>query len=168
MDLIDAFKPKTFYETLIKSIRNYSNWRYYKKVMQRLLTNGSLKQNGMRMDLRHRAYYVLNLEPETLMMGQEVLELEKSRVYESLGKKKALFEDSGLAELIEATTERKKSDEYYGYLIQIKYRSMSTISDLLYIIVWAIGASIVTYFLIKLSLDYESIFVWFNNLMNAK
>jgi len=136
--------------------------------MKRLFADGSLKTNGMRLDKRNRAYYVLNLEPETLMMGEEVLELEKSRVYESLLKKKPLFEKAGIGELIEAETERIKNEDYYAYLIQIKYRPIATLWNVIYIAAWAIAAGFIAYALIRIGFEYQSIFDWISSAMTSK
>lgn len=198
MTILEALKPKTFYESLSQVIRNYSNWVFYKKTMVRLFENGTLKQYGLRLDSqkivtpavvntftnnvkkpaktsrgmfsrpKYRAYYVLNLEPETLMMGSEVLELEKSRIYESLLKKKVMFEDAGLGELIEAKTDRIKTDDFYAYLIQIKYRSTAAFSDVAYILLWAVSVVTLTYFVIHWSIAYKAIFAWILSTMTAK
>jgi hypothetical protein len=168
MTLRDIINPKIFYGILTKVFRNFANWRFYKKQMQHLLADGSLKQNGMRLDRRNRAYYVLNLEPETLMMGEEVLELEKSRVYESLGRKKPMFEKADLGELIEAKTERIKNDNYYAYLIQIKYLPSATFWNVIYVILWVSVLSTIIYFLTKAALNYEVIFAWLSSVMTAK
>ncbi len=198
MTILEALKPKTFYESLSRVIRNYANLLFYRKTMVRLLENGTLKQYGLRLDTqkivtppvvdtftnrvkkpaktsrgmfsrpKYRAYYVLNLEPETLMMGSEVLELEKSRIYESLLKKKVMFEDAGLGELIEAKTDRIKTDDFYAYLIQIKYRSTSTFSDVVYVLLWAASVITLTYFIIHWAIAYKAIFAWISSIMTAK
>lgn len=168
MTLLEALKPRTFYETCKQIFRNFANRRFYAKQMKRLFADGSLKTNGMRLDKRNRAYYVLNLEPETLMMGEEVLELEKSRVYESLLKKKPLFEKAGIGELIEAETERIKNADYYAYLIQIKYRPITTMANILYTIAWVTAAGFLAYALIRIGFEYQSIFDWINNTMTSK
>jgi hypothetical protein len=168
MTLLEALKPRTFYETLTKVLRNFANRKFYQKQLKILLVDGSLKTNGMRLDKRYRAYYVLNLEPETLMMGEEVLDLEKSRVYESLSKKKPLFEKAGLGEIIEAQTERIKNADYYAYLIQIKYRPIATIWDVLYVMTWGAVAGFALYFLIRLGFNYQSIADWISNTMTSK
>lgn len=168
MTLLESIKPKTFYKTLIRVFRNFSNRNFYNKQMNRLLADGSLKQQGMRLDRRNRAYYVLNLEPETLMMGEEVLELERSRVYESIARKKPLFEKAELGELIEAKTERIKTSDYYAYLIQIKYRPIATIGSVIYLIIWLLVACAILYWLVQLALSYETIIAWFSSVMTAK
>ena len=168
MTLFEAIKPKTFYLNTLRVFRSLINWRFYKKTMRTLVKNGSLKLNGMRLDKRYRAYYVLNLEPEILMMGAEALELERSRVYESLVMKKLVFEKAGLGELIEATTDRIKSADHYAYLIQIKYRPIVNIWDVIYSTVWLTAAGIASYYLIQVGARYQEIFDWINNAMTAK
>jgi len=168
MTLLEALKPRTFYETCVQVFRNFANRRFYTKQMKRLFADGSLKTNGMRIDKRNRAYYVLNLEPETLMMGDETIDLEKSRVYESLLKKKPLFEKAGIGELIEAETERIKNEDYYAYLIQIKYRPIATLWNIIYIAAWAAVAGLLAYLLIRIGFEYQSIFDWISNAMTSK
>lgn len=134
--LIDFLNPLLFWKVLKKVLINIKNRRYYVQQMQKLAEDGTLKQMGMRLDLRSRAYYILNLEPETLMMGSEVLDLERSRVLESINLRKAVFEKADLVELIEVETQRIKNEDYYAYLIQVKYRPSSTYWNLAHAISW--------------------------------
>ena len=168
MGLLNLLNPKTFYETFLQIVKNISNRNFYRKTMKTLEKNGSLKQLGMRLDMRGRAYYVLNLEPETLMMGMETLELEKSRVLESISLKKSTFEKAGLAELIEAQTDRIKTEEYYAYLIQIKYRKIANWLDLVYVITWAAIASFLIYWIVQGALNYQAIATAIDNLLHQK
>ena len=168
MGLLNLLNPKTFYETFLQIVKNISNRNFYRKTMKTLEKNGSLKQLGMRLDMRGRAYYVLNLEPETLMMGVETLELEKSRVLESISLKKSTFETAGLAELIEAQTDRIKTEEYYAYLIQIKYRKIANWLDSVYVITWAAIASFLIYWIVQGALNYQAIATVIDNLLHQK
>ena len=168
MGLLNLLNPKTFYETFLQIVKNISNRNFYRKTMKTLEKNGSLKQLGMRLDMRGRAYYVLNLEPETLMMGVETLELEKSRVLESISLKKSTFETAGLAELIEAQTDRIKTEEYYAYLIQIKYRKIANWLDSVYVITWASIASFLIYWIVQGALNYQAIATVIDNLLHQK
>ena len=127
-----------------------------------------LKQAGLRLDLRARAYYVLNIEPELLMMGQDTLELEKSRVFESLTKKKELFENHNLTELIEAKTDRIKTSDYYAYLIQIKYRPMATFSNHIYVLSWLTCLTFIAYWIYLGFLNYNEIQTGLGDLLNKK
>ena len=130
--------------------------------------SGILKQTGLRLDRRARAYYVLNIEPELLMMGQDTLDLEKSRVFESLAKKKELFETHNLTELIEAKTDRIKTSEYYAYLIQIKYRPMATVSNHVYVLSWLTCLTFIAYWIYLGFLNYNEIQTGLGDLLNKK
>ena len=136
--------------------------------MSAINKTGVLKQTGLRLDRRARAYYVLNIEPELLMMGQDTLELEKSRVFESLAKKKELFETHNLTELIEAKTDRIKTSEYYAYLIQIKYRPMATVSNHVYVLSWLTCLTFIAYWIYLGFLNYNEIQTGLGDLLNKK
>lgn len=168
MGIRDALHPKMFRDTLSMVYRNFSNWLFYRKTIRRLNADGSLKQNGMRLDKRYRSYYVLNLEPEILMMGEETINLEKSRVFESIARKKPLFEEAGLGEIIEAKTERIKNDNYYAYLVQIKFRPIATFGNLVFVIFWLAAIGVFSYFALLGALQYEEIIDWVSKAVTAK
>jgi hypothetical protein len=149
MTIFEFLSPVDFWQSLRKTVINVKNWNFYVKCMRRLKEDGSLAQMGMRLDMRSRAYYILNLEPETLMMGSEVLELEKSRVLESIAIKKGIFEKAGLFELIEVKTERIKNENHYGYLIQVKYLPSANASDWFHVVSWVSLFAICSNYLIS-------------------
>ena len=164
----DFINPFTFYETAVIIIKNLKNFIFYRTKMSAINKTGVLKQTGLRLDRRARAYYVLNIEPELLMMGQDTLELEKSRVFESLAKKKELFETHNLTELIEAKTDRIKTSEYYAYLIQIKYRPMATVSNHVYVLSWLTCLTFIAYWIYLGFLNYNEIQTGLGDLLNKK
>ena len=164
----DFINPFTFYETVVIIIKNLKNFIFYRTKMSAINKTGVLKQTGLRLDRRARAYYVLNIEPELLMMGQDTLELEKSRVFESLAKKKELFETHNLTELIEAKTDRIKTSEYYAYLIQIKYRPMATVSNHIYVLSWLTCLTFIAYWIYLGFLNYNEIQTGLGDLLNKK
>ena len=164
----DFINPFTFYETVVVIIKNLKNFIFYRTKMSAINKTGVLKQTGLRLDRRARAYYVLNIEPELLMMGQDTLELEKSRVFESLAKKKELFETHNLTELIEAKTDRIKTSEYYAYLIQIKYRPMATVSNHVYVLSWLTCLTFIAYWIYLGFLNYNEIQTGLGDLLNKK
>ena len=164
----DFINPFTFYETAAIIIKNLKNFIFYRTKMSAINKTGVLKQTGLRLDRRARAYYVLNIEPELLMMGQDTLELEKSRVFESLAKKKELFETHNLTELIEAKTDRIKTSEYYAYLIQIKYRPMATVSNHVYVLSWLTCLTFIAYWIYLGFLNYNEIQTGLGDLLNKK
>ena len=164
----DFINPVTFYETLVIIVKNLKNFIFYRTKMASINKTNVLKQAGLGLDLRARAYYVLNIEPELLMMGQDTLELEKSRVFESLAKKKELFETHNLTELIEAKTDRIKTSEYYAYLIQIKYRPMATVSNHVYVLSWLTCLTVIAYWIYLGFLNYNEIQTGLGDLLNKK
>ena len=164
----DFINPFTFYETAAIIIKNLKNFIFYRTKMSAINKTGVLKQTGLRLDRRARAYYVLNIEPELLMMGQDTLELEKSRVFESLAKKKELFETHNLTELIEAKTDRIKTSEYYAYLIQIKYRPMATVSNHVYVLSWLTCLTVIAYWIYLGFLNYNELQTGLGDLLNKK
>ena len=164
----DFINPFTFYETVVIIIKNLKNFIFYRTKMSDINKSGVLKQTGLRLDRRARAYYVLNIEPELLMMGQDTLELEKSRVFESLAKKKELFETHNLTELIEAKTDRIKTSEYYAYLIQIKYRPMASVSNHVYVLSWLTCLTFIAYWIYLGFLNYNEIQTGLGDVLNKK
>jgi hypothetical protein len=164
----DFINPFTFYETAVIIIKNLKNFIFYRTKMSDINKSGILKQTGLRLDRRARAYYVLNIEPELLMMGQDTLDLEKSKVFESLAKKKELFETHNLTELIEAKTDRIKTSEYYAYLIQIKYRPMATVSNHVYVLSWLTCLTFIAYWIYLGFLNYNEIQTGLGDLLNKK
>ena len=164
----DFINPVTFYETMVIIVKNLKNFIFYRTKMASINKTNVLKQAGLRLDLRARAYYVLNIEPELLMMGQDTPELEKSRVFESLTKKKELFENHNLTELIEAKTDRIKTSDYYAYLIQIKYRPMATFSNHIYVLSWLTCLGFIAYWIYLGFLNYNEIQTGLGDLLNKK
>ena len=164
----DFINPVTFYETMVIIVKNLKNFIFYRTKMSAINKTNVLKKAGLRLDLRARAYYVLNIEPELLMMGQDTLELEKSRVFESLAKKKELFENHNLTELIEAKTDRIKTSEYYAYLIQIKYRPMATFSNHIYVLSWLTCLTFIAYWIYLGFLNYNEIQTGLGDFINRK
>jgi hypothetical protein len=154
MTFLEFLSPVTAWRTLGQIVRNEINHRFYNKKMKELEKNGSLNQFGMRLDMRNRAYYIINLEPETLLMGSEVLELEKSRVLESINLRKPMFSNMELTELIEAKTERIKTEDHYAYLVQIKYRPLAKVQDHVYFFVWLGLAGTALYYAISMALTF--------------
>jgi hypothetical protein len=154
MTLLQFLNPVTVWQTATQIFRNERNHRFYNKKMRELDATGALAQFGMRLDMRNRAYYVINLEPETLLMGSEVLELEKSRVLESISLRKPVFTNADLAEIIEVKTERIKTEDHYAYLVQVKYRPLAKIQDHVYLFTWLGLAGFAAYHLTNLAASF--------------
>jgi hypothetical protein len=158
MTVFEFLSPIIFWAKLKKIVISVKNWNFYVKTMRVLNENGTLKQMGMRLDLRSRAYYILNLEPETLMMGTEVLDLERSRVLESINLREPTFQNAGLIELIEVKTDRIKTDDYYAYLIQVKYRPAANRWEWFHVVSWLSIAFAICAYSIKYQFMIRAVF----------
>lgn len=165
MTLLEFLNPNIFWKSLTLIVKNIRNRNFYINQMLTLDRNGSLAQVGMRLDMRRRAYYVLNLEPEALMMGTEVMELERSRVLESINSRKLIFETAELTELIEAKTERIKTKDYYAYLIQIKYRPIAGFGNWAHVLAWLNLATVATVYLIRAVCYRAEIVEWIKSIV---
>jgi hypothetical protein len=101
----------------------------------------------MRYDWLRRVYFVINLLPETLLAGTDTDLLERSRVTEAIAERNQVFMKDGLLELAVADYRRIKDTDYYGYVIWIKYRSVSSFSDWAHVALWlsALGIAAVNY-----------------------
>jgi hypothetical protein len=136
MGLISYFNPIKAYQSASSLIKDVRNYLYYKNKVQKMVEQGLLSQLKARTDWFNRIYYVVNLEPETLLATGDIIDLEKSRVFDSVAKVQGRFADSNLVEIVEITTKRIKNDEYYAYLVIIKYRIISELTDLIRLIVF--------------------------------
>lgn len=147
MNLLSLFNPETAYSRVSAVIKDIRNYIFYREQIKKIEASGILAMNRMRVDWLKRVYYVVNLEPETLMAADAV-ELEKSRVFESVSKIQTTLMDHNLFEIIEVSTKRIKTQDYYAYLIWVKYKSSTTWAKRLSLI-WY---SVVIFFLVKLGL----------------
>ena len=130
---LNPMKAISSAKTLAKDISNYV---FYRRQVKKMNDQGLFKNVNGRVDALRRVYYVLNLEPETLLATGDLIDLEKSRVFESISKVQGRFADYNLVEIVEVSSERIKSDEYYAYLILIKYDSQFRVKDIFRVISW--------------------------------
>jgi hypothetical protein len=106
-----------------------------------------------------RVYFVINLLPETLLAGSDVDLLERSRVTEAIADRNQVFMKDGLLEIIEADYKRIKTEEYYAYVVWIRYRWSSTITVWLKSILWLVLA-------VSLVINYQAIWHSANSIWN--
>lgn len=144
MKLLNFFSPSEIYETFSTLIKDVSNYSYYRKQISAMTKKGIFSRNKMRTDVLKRVYYVVNLQPETLM-SIDYAELERSRIFESVYQIQNELMNHNLMEIIEIKSERIKDTDYYAYLVWIKYRKSVTYKEVLSVI--AYGA--IAYYLVK-------------------
>lgn len=168
MGLLNFLHPVTAYENLVSVIKDISNYSFYRKQVETVEKRGFFKTMKMRVDWLKRIYYIVNLEPETLLAGPEVTELEKSRVFDSLALVKGVVSEYNLSEIINISTKRIKTDEVYAYLVWIKYKIATTKGKVFQLITW----SVLAVYLIKLLFygynHIGQIIAYINQIITAK
>lgn len=138
MGILNFLNPVSAFNSAKSLIKDLSNYLFYRKQIKKMSSQNLFSDLKARTDLLKRVYYVLNLEPETLLATGDLADLEKSRVFESVSKIQGRFADHNLVEIINVSSTRIKTTEYYAFLILIKYDSQFKLSNLLKVIVWAI------------------------------
>ena len=146
MGLFSFLKPRAVFESAQSLYKDISNYLFYSKQIKKLKQEGVFRDLKMRVDWVKRVYYVINLEPETMLATGDIMDLEKSRVYESVSKYQGKFAELNLTEIVDINTKRIKNSDFYAYLVTIKYKVMSSRSDL-WNVIWS---SVVIYYLVKL------------------
>lgn len=142
-NLINPIELINSVRTLTKDITNYL---FYRKQIKAIDSAGIFRTKRMRTDVLCRVYYVVNLEPELQLATGDLIDLEKSRVFESVSKVQGILADYNLIEIIDVSSKRIKDDTYYAYLVTIKYRVETVFSD----IVRVVMLGLITYCLVHL------------------
>lgn len=148
--LLKLINPIVVFGKAVVCFKEVANYRFYRRKIKELNKSGMLKDKGMRTDWLRRVYFVINLQPETLLAGSDTEMLERSRVTEAIAERNQIFTKDGLLEIVQADYRRIKDNDYYAYLIWIKYRTISTLSDWAHVIVWfaALGIAAMNYHVI--------------------
>ena len=166
MWLLKLINPIVVFGKAVTCFKEVANYRFYRRKIKELDKSGLLKEKGMRSDLLRRVYFVINLQPETLLAGSDTEMLERSRVTEAIAERNQIFTKDGLLEIVQADYRRIKDDNYYAYLIWIKYRTISKLSDWAHIIIWlaAVGIAFVNYHIILEAVWYlKDLYFQINN-----
>jgi hypothetical protein len=160
MKLLNFINPVIAFNSAKDIIKDLNNYVFYRKQIKKMETQNFFKDLNARTDLLRRVYYVLNLEPETLLATGDLADLEKSRVFESVSKIQGRFADHNLVEIINVSSTRIKTDEYYAFLILIKYDSKFKFSNLLRVLGFALiayfGITYISYLVNNISQIQES------------
>lgn len=130
MGLLNFINPIEAFSSLKLIIKDLSNYFFYRKQIKKMNEQKLFDVVGGRVDWLRRVYYVINLEPETLLATGDIIDLEKSRVYESISKIQGRFADYNLVEIVDVTSKRIKDPDFYAYVVLIKYDMSATFKDL--------------------------------------
>ena len=130
MGLLNLINPIEAIESVRTIVKDITNYWFYRKQIKAIDAAGIFRAKRMRTDRLCRVYYVVNLEPELQLATGDLIDLEKSRVFESVSKIQGIFSDRNLIEIVDVSSKRIKDDDYYAYLVTIKYRVETSFSDI--------------------------------------
>lgn len=130
MGLLNLLNPIEAIDAVRTIVKDLTNYRFYRKQIKAIEDAGIFRTKKMRVDWLCRVYYVVNLEPELQLATGDLIDLEKSRVFDSVSKIQGIFADRNLTEIVDVSSKRIKDDNYYAYLVTIKYRVDTVLSDI--------------------------------------
>lgn len=168
MGILNFLNPISAFSSLKKLVKDFSNYLFYRKQIKKMNDQKLFDVVGGRVDWLRRVYYVINLEPETLLATGDLIDLEKSRVYESISKIQGRFADYNLVEIVEVTSKRIKDAEFYAYVVLIKYNSSSKFKDLLKVSVFGTACYFATIYGIELFNNFDAVVAAITNALTAK
>lgn len=122
MGLLNLINPVEGVQSIKRLAQDIINYRFYRKQIRSIEAAGFFKPKKMRVDYLCRVYYVVNLEPELQLATGDLIDLEKSRVFESVAKLQGIFADRNLVEIVDVSSKRIKNEDYYAYLVTVKYK----------------------------------------------
>jgi hypothetical protein len=146
MGLLNLINPIEAFNSARTVLKDLTNYWFYRKQIKAINEAGIFRTKKMRVDSLCRVYYVVNLEPELQLATGDLIDLEKSRVFESVSKVQGIFADHNLIEIVDVSSKRIKDDDYYAYLVTIKYRVESELSDLVKTVI----LGVMVYYLVHL------------------
>lgn len=168
MGLLNLINPLEGIRSLKALVKDVMNYRFYRKQIKSIDDAGFFKPKKMRTDWLRRVYYVVNLEPELQLATGDLIDLEKSRVFDSVSKIQGIFADRNLTEIVKVSSKRIKSDEYYAYLVTIEYQIESEWLDLIKTSILGAICYYSVHFGIMVSENWEALNYSISHLLNSK
>jgi len=114
--------PVVVFKTLQDNITDLLNAEKYKKIILELRKDGKIKAIGFSVDSSGNLYLGIDLNPELLLysdVSQESVELKM--ISEKMKKYTEFLTKEGILDAVRVDYDRVKTEEYYGYVLQIRY-----------------------------------------------
>lgn len=146
--------PLKVYKSLTESLEELKNHSKYKKIIFELAAEGKLETIGFSVDNRANLYLGIDLNPELLLYSETSQEsVELKLISEKMKKYTDFLTKEGILDSVRMDYDRVKTEEYYGYVLQIKfnftkYEKSKFIYDLGYF--FTVGAICITSLLLFL------------------
>jgi len=121
MILQDYIYPKRVFNSLILALKEKQYFKKYSGILDDLEREGKLKTLGFRKE-DSILYIGVNLNPELLMYTDDSKEsVELKFVSDAMKKYTDFLQNEGILDVIKAEYERVFTDDFYGYIVQIKF-----------------------------------------------
>jgi hypothetical protein len=142
--ILDYISPIRVYKKLTVNLQELSRFRKYKKIILDLSQSGKLDEVGLKLDQSANMYIGIDLNPELLLYSDTSKEsVELKLVSEKMNKYNDFLTKEGILDAIKVDYERIKSEEFYGYVLQIGFNfSKYKRSDLIYSISYFSGLAL--------------------------
>ena len=120
--IYNYLNPVKIYKSLIAAINELGNYSKYKKIIFELQKEGKLNTIGLSLDSNANLYIGIDLNPELLMYSETSQEsVELKLISEKMKKYTDFLTKEGILDVIRMDYDRIKTEEYYGYVLQIKF-----------------------------------------------
>lgn len=120
--ILNYLSPVVLYKKLTKSITDLLNYIKYRKIVEELRVSNKLEVIGFSIDSDYNLYIGIDLNPELLLysdLSQESVELKL--ISEKIKKYTDFLTKEGILDYVKVEYDRIKNEDYYGYILQIRY-----------------------------------------------
>jgi hypothetical protein len=119
--IIAQINPKNVISDIGKFSRILRNRKRYSKILDSLNDEGKLKAVGLKKE-GDKLYVGINLNPELLIYNDETQEsAELKFISDKLKVYTDFLQKEGVLDSVIADYDRVKTDDYYGYVVQIRF-----------------------------------------------
>ena len=120
--ILQKINPVWVIKSIRRNLAEIKKHKTYRKIIYDLNELGKLEEIGFRVDENANLYLGINLNPELLLYSdtsQESVELKM--ISEKMLKYNDFLTKEGILDVITVDYDRVKNDEFYGYVLQIKF-----------------------------------------------
>ena len=122
MRLKNYIYPKLVFKSFTQALKERQYFTKYAGILNDLEQEGKLEKMGFRKE-GSMLYIGVNLNPELLMYTDDSHEsVELKFVSEAMKKYTDFLQNEGILDSIVADYERVFNEEFYGYVVQIRYK----------------------------------------------
>lgn len=119
---LNYFLPKVAGKLLSDCLEELAQFRRYKKIILELNESGRLTEIGFKADSNANLYLGVDLNPELLLYSETSQEsVELRMISEKMNRYNDFLTKEGILDSIKVDYERVKTDDFYGYVLQISF-----------------------------------------------